>query len=81
MRDGSPLVEAALSRQGRYSQVRDNLRVKEVKLDAAPDRRWVICHNPSEAERDKTQRDTALVHFAGPDDRTHGCGRLAHDPG
>ncbi|MBB1496525.1 IS1634 family transposase, partial [Propioniciclava sp. MC1595] len=62
MRDGSPLVEAALSRQGRYSQVRDNLRVKEVKLDAAPDRRWVICHNPSEAERDKTQRDTALDH-------------------
>lgn len=62
MRDGSPLVEAALSRQGRYSQVRDNLRVKEVKLDAAPDRRWVICHNPAEAERDKTQRDTALDH-------------------
>lgn len=62
MRDGTPLVDAALSRQGRYSQVRDNLRVKEVKLDAAPDRRWVICHNPSEAERDKTQRDTALDH-------------------
>lgn len=62
MRDGSPLVDAALSRQGRYSQVRDNLRVKEVKLDAAPDRRWVICHNPSEAERDKTQRDAALDH-------------------
>ncbi|WP_300083052.1 IS1634 family transposase [Propioniciclava sp.] len=60
MRDGSSLVEAALSRQGRYSQVRDNLRVKEVKLDAAPDRRWVICHNPAEAERDKTQRDHAL---------------------
>ncbi len=62
MRDGSPLVAAALSRQGRYSQVRDNLRVKEVRLDAAPDRRWVICHNPAEAERDKTQRDTALEH-------------------
>ena len=63
MRDGSPLVEAALSRQGWYSQVRDNLRVKEVKLDAAPDRRWVICHNPAEAERDKTQRDTALDYI------------------
>ena len=63
MRNGSPLVEAALSRQGRYSQVRDNLRVKEVRLDAAPDRRWVICHNPAEAERDKTQRDTALEHI------------------
>jgi hypothetical protein len=60
MRDGSPLVEAALSRQGRYQQVRDNLRVKEVHLDAAPDRRWIICHNPGEAERDKAQRDHAL---------------------
>ena len=69
MRDGSPLVEAALSRQGRYSQVRDNLRVKEVKLDAAPDRRWVICHNPAEAERDKTQRDTALEHVRAELDR------------
>lgn len=69
MRDGRPLVEAALSRQGRYSQVRDNLRVKEVKLDAAPDRRWVICHNPAEAERDKTQRDTALEHIRAELDR------------
>jgi hypothetical protein len=60
MRDGSPLVEAALSRQGRYQQVRDNLRVKEVHLDLAPDRRWIICHNPGEAERDKAQRDHAL---------------------
>jgi len=62
IRDGSPLVEAALARQGRYQQVRDNLRVKEVKLDAAPDRRWVICHNPVEAERDKARRDAALEH-------------------
>jgi len=69
MRDGSPLVEAALSRQGRYSQVRDNLRVKEVKLDAAPDRRWVICHNPAEAGRDKTQRDAALEHVRAELDR------------
>ena len=33
MRDGSPDAEAALSRQGRYQKVRDNLRVKEVRLD------------------------------------------------
>jgi Transposase DDE domain len=30
MRDGNPLVEQVLSRQGRYQQVKDNLRVKEV---------------------------------------------------
>ena len=69
MRDGSPLVEAALARQGRYQQVRDNLRVKEVRLEASPDRRWVICHNPGEAERDKTQRDAALDHVRAELDR------------
>ncbi len=35
MRDGNPRAQAALSRQGRYRQVRDNLRVKEVRLDEA----------------------------------------------
>ena len=38
----------------------DNLRVKEVRLDGAPDRRWVICHNPDEAQRQKAMRDAAL---------------------
>src|SRR5205809_296708 len=45
MRDGNPLAEAALARQGRYQQVRDNLRVKEVRLDGT-DQRFVICYNP-----------------------------------
>src|SRR6266511_1639994 len=52
MRDGTDLVEAALSRQGRYQQVRDNLRVKEVRLDGT-DQRLVICHNPDQAQRDQ----------------------------
>jgi hypothetical protein len=36
MRDGSAHAAAALSRQGRYQAVRDNLRVKEVKLESTP---------------------------------------------
>ena len=60
MRSGTALVEQALSRQGRYQSVRDNLRVKEVRLDGSPGRRWVICHNPDEAEREKATRDDAL---------------------
>ena len=32
LRSGSPEVKAALSRQGRYKTVRDNLQVKEVRL-------------------------------------------------
>jgi len=68
MRSGAPLVEAALSRQGRYQQVRDNLRVKEVRLDSSG-RRWVICHNPDEAEREKAQRDAALERLVAELDR------------
>ena len=60
MRDGSPDAQAALSRQGRYQTVRDNLRVKEVRLDDDTGKRWIVCHNPFEAERDAAQRDAAL---------------------
>src|SRR5829696_2801568 len=62
MRDGNALVEQALSRQGRYQQVRDNLRVKEVRLEAT-DQRFVICHNPEQAERDKLQRQQAAARI------------------
>lgn len=55
MRDSSADARAVLSRQGRYQQVRDNLRVKEVQLNSTPDRRWIICHNPQEAERDQAR--------------------------
>lgn len=61
MREGSKLADQALSRQGRYQQVRDNLRVKEVRLDQDDGRRWIICHNPAEAERDKARREDQLA--------------------
>jgi hypothetical protein len=62
MRDHNPLVEQVLSRQGRYQQVKENLRVKEVRLDDT-DVRFVICHNPEQADHDKTQRDDALARL------------------
>jgi len=41
--------------------VRDNLRVKEVRLDGdETGKRWIICHNPFEAERDVAKRQAAL---------------------
>ena len=47
MRDGNPLVDAGRSsRQGRYQQVKDNLRVKEVRIDTHPTSGSIICHNP-----------------------------------
>lgn len=63
MRDGSPDAQAALSRQGRYQTVRDNLRVKEVRLDDDTNKRWIVCHNPFEAERDQAQRQAALARI------------------
>jgi transposase len=50
LRSGSPEIKAALSRQGRYTQISENMRVKEVKVSDAE--RFVICHNPEAAERD-----------------------------
>jgi transposase len=69
MRDGSPHADEALSRQGRYQQVRDNLRVKEVRIDSTPGIRWIICHNPEEAERDAAQRDAAVARITAELDR------------
>jgi transposase len=69
MRDGSPHAAEALSRQGRYQQVRDNLRVKEVRIDATPGIRWILCHNPDEAERDQAARSAAITRIAAELDR------------
>jgi hypothetical protein len=65
LRDGAADVAAVLARPGRYQRVRDNLRVKEVRLsesDAA--RRFVVCHNPAQAERDQAQRERQLAAAA-----------------
>jgi hypothetical protein len=65
MRDGSPDVAAALGRQGRYQTVRDNLRVKEVRVgDGDKAKRFIICHNPAEAEREKTTRQDTIRRLA-----------------
>jgi transposase len=64
MRDGSPDAKAALARQGRYRSVRENLRVKEVTLpDGEPGKRFVVCHNPAEADRDRAERDDQLARI------------------
>ena len=62
LRAGMADVEAALSRQGRYLEVADNLAVKEVWLHRgdAGERRLIVCKNSDEAGRDKTRRDRAI---------------------
>ena len=65
LRSDSAQATAALSRQGRYQHVRDNLQVKEVRI--ADDERFVISYNPGQAERDAALREitttklTALI--------------------
>jgi hypothetical protein len=54
LRSGSADAAAALSRQGRYKDVAQNLKVKEVRI--AEDERFVICFNPEAAERDAAIR-------------------------
>src|SRR3954453_17971639 len=70
MRDGSPDAAAALARQGRYQTVRDSLRVKEVRVgDGDAAKRFVICHNPAEAERERTQREDTIRRLQAELDR------------
>jgi hypothetical protein len=54
LRSGSAMATAALSRPGRYQEVAENLKVKEVKI--AEGERFVICYNPEAAERDAAVR-------------------------
>ena len=63
---------AALARAGRYRDVEDNLRVKEVWVspgggadDGARTERFVICHNPDAADRDAAVRDRLVEHLDG----------------
>jgi Transposase DDE domain len=54
LRSGSAEATAALQRQGRYAEVAGNLRVKEVRI--SEHERFVICHNPQQADRDAATR-------------------------
>ena len=70
LRSGMPETEAALSRPGRYREVKDNLRVKEVHVgDGDAARRFIICHNPVEAERDKLRREQRIARIEAELDR------------
>jgi hypothetical protein len=88
LRCDSPQITAALSRQGRYTTIAENLRVKEVKVSDTE--RFVICHNPDAAERDahiRTELVAQLVELiAGSDTlpvikRGELRGRISTKPG
>jgi Transposase DDE domain len=90
LRSDSKEAGAALARQGRYHTVQGNLRVKQVRIDDGTNRdRFVICHNPERAERDRTVREQILerlrqeIHHAdglAPSKRSELYGALSTKP-
>ncbi|MFB6962338.1 IS1634 family transposase [Streptomyces sp. NPDC056309] len=88
LRSGSPEVQAALSRQSRYGEIAQNMRVKEVRISETE--RFVICHNPEAATRDQHIREqlvsqlTTLIEDTDQlSDFKRGelCGKIADKPG
>lgn len=64
MRSGKADVEAALSRQGRFRKVDDNLEVKEVEVgEGERRRRYVLVRNPRQIERDRAERERLLARL------------------
>lgn len=61
LRDGEPSHHAALSRPGRFQQVRKNLSVKEVIVgEGERRRRFVLAYNPEQAAKDQASRERTL---------------------
>lgn len=64
MRKVKDIETAVLTRPGRYKQVAENLQVKEVWVgDGERRRRYVLCVNPQEAERQRQHREKVLAEL------------------
>jgi len=72
LRNTNSEAAAALARPGRYRTVAGNLRVKEVSVapggkgdgdEGARAQRFVVCHNPEQAERDEAVRGQLVAHL------------------
>jgi transposase len=62
MRSDREVREEVLGRAGRYEEVAENLRVKEVGVEG---RRYVLCLNPEEAEKDAADRAAVVAALQG----------------
>jgi hypothetical protein len=72
LRSTNTEAAAALARPGRYRTVAGTLRVKEVHVAPGGDgdgeqgvraQRFVVCHNPEQAERDQQVRANLIAHL------------------
>ena len=61
---GGEVDKEVVSRRGRYREVAENLQVKEVMVgDGERRRRYVVCFNPREAERQRKHRAQVLTEL------------------
>ena len=61
---GNSIWITVLSRRGRYREVAENLQVKEVVVGQGERRRrYVVCFNPREAERQRNHRTQVLTEL------------------
>lgn len=64
MRAGDEVTQVVLARPGRYKEVTSNLRVKDVLVgDGERRRRYVVCHNPVEEQRQSKHRARLIAHL------------------
>ena len=62
---GSEVANEVITRPGRYQAVAENLQVKEVMVgDGERRRRYLVCYNPQEAERQTRHRKEVLEKLA-----------------
>lgn len=59
-RNGTEVVAEVISHPGRYEKIRDNLEVKEARIGP---RRYVVCYNPLEAERQRQHREEVVLEL------------------
>lgn len=57
MRKQKEVSEEVLARSGRYQKVKANLEVKEVNVEG---RRYILCRNPEEVQKDRAAREAIL---------------------
>jgi len=64
MRRGDEVTREVITRPGRFKKVAENLEVKEVVLgDGARQRRYVLCYNSQEAERQRAHRGEVIAEL------------------
>ncbi|MDP2930115.1 MAG: IS1634 family transposase, partial [bacterium] len=89
LRDSQAAHKEALSFQGRYQKVRENLEVKEIVVgEGERRRRFVLVFNPEQAKKDKVTRDKTLKKIeetiealgdpSGPAHKKAVCALLSH---